>query len=89
MLCLIFMGLVGFMALPARSAASKDAESLVLRQEVAVLRWQNPRPRLDCADRLVRAGRVPGRFAATEHTASTHAPGCGPRSWHRPPMAWR
>ncbi|MCO6000070.1 hypothetical protein [Actinoallomurus rhizosphaericola] len=32
--------------------------------------------------------RVPGRFAATEHTASTHAPGCGPRSWHRPPMTW-
>ena len=54
-LYLIFVRLTGWMALLARSAASKDAELLVLRQEVAVLRRQNPRPKLDWADRAVIA----------------------------------
>jgi putative transposase len=49
----MFVRLAGRMALLARSAASKDAELLVLRQEVAVLRRQNPRPELDWADRAV------------------------------------
>jgi hypothetical protein len=44
MLYLIFVSLTGWMALLARSAASKDAELLVLRHEVAVLRRQNPGP---------------------------------------------
>ena len=47
MLYLVFVRLTGWMALLARSAASKDAELLVLRQEVAVLRRQNPKPKLD------------------------------------------
>src|SRR5215469_8709384 len=55
MLYLIFVRLTGWMALLVRSAASKDAELLVLRQEVAVLRRQNPKPRLDWADRMVLA----------------------------------
>ena len=54
-LYLIFVRLTGWMALLARSAASKDAELLVLRQEVAVLRRQHPKPRLDWADRMVLA----------------------------------
>jgi putative transposase len=55
MLYLVFVRLTGWMALLARSAASKDAELLVLRQEVAVLRRQNPTPKLDWADRMVIA----------------------------------
>jgi putative transposase len=55
MLYLMFVHLASWMALLARSAASKDAGLLVLRQEVAVLRRQNPRPKLDWADRAVLA----------------------------------
>lgn len=55
MLYLIFIRRAGWMALLTRSAASKDAELLVLRHEVAVLRRQNPRPRMDWADRAVIA----------------------------------
>ena len=52
MLYLFFVRLTGWMALLARSAASRDAELLVLRQKVAVLRRQNPKPKLDWADRI-------------------------------------
>jgi hypothetical protein len=42
MIYLMFVRLAGWPALLARSAASKDAELLVLRHEVAVLRRQHP-----------------------------------------------
>jgi putative transposase len=55
MLYLIFVRLTSWMILLARSAAAKDAELLVLWQEVAVLRLQNPSPKLDWADRAIIA----------------------------------
>ncbi|MDQ2748264.1 MAG: transposase, partial [Actinomycetota bacterium] len=50
---LVLVRLSGWLALLARSSASKDVELLVLRHEVAVLRRTNPKPRLDWADRAL------------------------------------
>jgi hypothetical protein len=50
---LIFIRLCGWLVLLGRSSASKNAELLVLRHEVAVLRRTRPRPRLDWAGRAV------------------------------------
>jgi hypothetical protein len=58
LLYLIFVRLCGRLVLLGHSSASKNAESLVLRHEVAMLRRTHPRPRLDWADRAVLAALV-------------------------------
>jgi putative transposase len=53
LLYLLFVRTIEWLALLARSSASKDAELLVLRHEVAVLRRGNPKPKLDWVDRAI------------------------------------
>jgi hypothetical protein len=85
MLYLIFVRLTGWMALFARSAAAKDAELLVLRQEVAVLRHQNPAARMDWADRAVIAAlaRLLRECPASDGAVGTLPAGAPVSSIHR------
>ena len=55
LLYLIMFRVFGWPALLGRSEASKDAEIMMLRHEVAVLRRQVARPKPDWADRTILA----------------------------------
>src|SRR5882757_4096146 len=82
----MFVRLTSWMVLLARSSASKDAELLVLRHEVAVLRRQNPKPKMDWADRAVLAALarlLPGPLRMSRLVT----PGTLLR-WHRRLVRW-
>jgi hypothetical protein len=55
LLYLILRTVVGWLGLLTRTGASKDAEILVLRHQLAVLHRQVARPRLSWADRALQA----------------------------------
>jgi len=81
LLYLVFVRLCGWLVPLGRSSASKNAELLVLRHDVAVLRRTRPRPRLDWADRAVMAALIrllPGKLRVNRLiTPETVLP------WHR------
>ena len=81
LLYLIVFQVFGWLVLLGRSQASKDAEILVLRHEVMMLRRQVARPRPDWADRAVLAALARLLPAALRGTRLV-APGAL-LAWHR------
>src|SRR5271165_7211107 len=87
LLYLITVRVSGWLFLPGRSQASKDAGIMVLRHEVMVLRRQVDRPRPDWADRAILAALARLLPAATLRRL-LRARGCRPAPRGRD-TSWR
>jgi len=81
LLYLILRTAVGWLGLLSRSQASKDAEILVLRHQLAVLRRQVARPQLSWADRAVQAAL--GRLVPRGHWPRLFVTPETVMRWHR------
>jgi len=83
----LFRHLLGLAALRCRSDAANEIEILVLRHELAVLRRQVPRPRLDRSDRVFLAGLT--RMLPRDRWGSVFVRPETIRRWHRALLARR
>ena len=83
LLYLIMVWVFGWLVLLGRSQASKDAEIMVLRHEVMVLRRQVTRPRSDRASRAILAAlarQLPAVLRAHRLAPRTPPTRCPPTS---------
>jgi hypothetical protein len=81
LLYLIALRVFGWLMSPGRSQASKDAEIMVLRHEVAVLRRQVGRPKPDWADRTDLA--APAQWLSAVPRAHRLLTPATLSAWHR------